>query len=116
MRRSAQAAQEQLGVGLGGAQVGEQGFDGVADGLLGELFAQVDHFEKLVGVIESVVVAGAGLRDVDGGEDAALGEFVMPYRTVREAEHAEALLLDFLRATYRAGAETGGWPQVDASA
>ena len=48
--------------------------------------------------------------------DAALGEFVVPCRTVREAEHAEALLLDFLRATYRAGAETGGWPQVDASA
>lgn len=63
-----------------------------------------------------------GFRERDLGVpgacfDAALGEFVLPYRTVREAEHPEALLLDFLRATYRAGAETGGWPQaVDTSA
>lgn len=59
----------------------------------------------------------AGFRDrelgVPGGSfDTSLGEFLLPYRAVREASDPEALLLAFLRATYRAGAETGAWPQA----
>ncbi len=41
------------------------------------MFADVDDFFEFVGVVEAVVVAGAGLGDVDGGEDAALGEFAV---------------------------------------
>ncbi|WP_448256235.1 DUF5996 family protein [Microbacterium aurum] len=59
-----------------------------------------------------------GFRDRDLGVpgaffDAGLGEFLLPYRTVREAEDPEGLLLAFLRATFRAGAEAGRWPSVD---
>jgi hypothetical protein len=41
--------------------------------------------------------------------DAALGEFIMPYDTVRTAAEPDALLLDFLATTYAAAADTGGW-------
>ena len=42
--------------------------------------------------------------------DADLGEFVLPYRTVREAVDPEATLLGFLRETADAAAELAGWP------
>lgn len=55
----------------------------------------------------------AGFRDrpVTPGArfDTALGEFVLPYETVRVAENPDALLLDFLSTTYAAAAEAGGW-------
>jgi hypothetical protein len=55
----------------------------------------------------------AGFRDrkVTQGAafEAALGEFILPYDTVRAAPDPEALLLDFLSSTYAAAAETGGW-------
>lgn len=38
-----------------------------------------------------------------------LGEFVLPYEAVREAENPEALLLSFLQTTFDAAAETGNW-------
>ncbi len=41
--------------------------------------------------------------------DTTLGEFILPYDTVATASDPEALLLDFLSATYAAAAETGGW-------
>jgi hypothetical protein len=64
---SAQPAEQQFGVGLGALEVGQQRLDGVADGQAGELAAEIHHLEELVGMVEPVVVAGAGLRDVDGG-------------------------------------------------
>ena len=55
----------------------------------------------------------AGFRDrpVTPGShfDGVLGEFVLPYDTVRSAAEPDALLLDFLSTTYRAAAETGSW-------
>ena len=59
----------------------------------------------------------AGFRERELGVpgasfDTSLGEFLLPYRAVREASDPEALLLAFLRATYRAGAEAGAWPQA----
>ncbi|GAB2578352.1 DUF5996 family protein [Microlunatus antarcticus] len=42
--------------------------------------------------------------------DADLGEFVLPYRTVREADDPEATLLAFLRETYAAAADLARWP------
>lgn len=41
--------------------------------------------------------------------ETALGEFVLPYDTVRTAQNPDALLLDFLSATYAAAADAGGW-------
>jgi len=42
--------------------------------------------------------------------DTALGEFVLPYRTVRTAEEPAALLRRFLDATAAAAAELAAWP------
>jgi len=44
--------------------------------------------------------------------DATLGEFILPYETVRTAADPDALLLDFLSTTYAAAADTGGWDRA----
>ena len=58
----------------------------------------------------------AGFRDraVTPGAhfDKVLGEFILPYDTVRNAAEPDALLLDFLSTTYAAAAETGGWDRT----
>src|SRR6185312_1572042 len=58
----------------------------------------------------------AGFRDrpVTPGAafDAALGEFILPYDTLRAAAAPDALLLDFLSTTYAATAETGSWDRA----
>jgi hypothetical protein len=41
--------------------------------------------------------------------EAALGEFIRPYDTVRAAPKPDALLLDFLSASYAAAADAGHW-------
>jgi hypothetical protein len=41
--------------------------------------------------------------------DPALGEFVLPYAAVRESDHPEAVLMDFLASTYRAAASSANW-------
>jgi Family of unknown function (DUF5996) len=53
-------------------------------------------------------------RSVAGGTtfDATLGEFILPYDTVRTAEEPDALLLDFLSTTYAAAAEAGNWDRT----
>jgi Family of unknown function (DUF5996) len=54
------------------------------------------------GFRDRAVAAGANF-------DPKLGEFILPYDTVRTAAAPEALLLDFLSSTYAAAADTGGW-------
>ena len=44
--------------------------------------------------------------------DTTLGEFILPYDTLRAAEDPDALLLDFLSTTYAAAAEAGGWDRA----
>jgi Family of unknown function (DUF5996) len=44
--------------------------------------------------------------------DTGMGEFVLPYRTVRTADDPEATLLAFLRETYDAAADLGHWPST----
>jgi hypothetical protein len=44
--------------------------------------------------------------------DARLGEFILPYDTVRGAANPDALLLDFLSTTYAAAAEAGSWDRA----
>jgi hypothetical protein len=52
----------------------------------------------------------AGARG--GRYDAALGEFVLPYRDVRSAADPDATLLAFLQSTYEAAADLGGWDRA----
>jgi hypothetical protein len=58
----------------------------------------------------------AGFRDralTPGAHfDTSLGEFILPYDTVRAAADPDALLLDFLATTYAAAADTGGWDRA----
>jgi Family of unknown function (DUF5996) len=54
----------------------------------------------------------SGFRDQAvsaGAFDAKLGEFILPYETVRAAADPEGLVLNFLSTTYGAAADTGGW-------
>jgi Family of unknown function (DUF5996) len=44
--------------------------------------------------------------------DASLGEFILPYDTVRLAAEPDALLLDFLTLTYAAAADCGRWDRA----
>ena len=45
--------------------------------------------------------------------DASLGEFVLPYETVRLADDPDALLLDFLEQSYAAAADLGRWDREE---
>jgi hypothetical protein len=44
--------------------------------------------------------------------EPALGEFILPYDAVRAAQDSDALLLDFLSATYAAAADAGRWDRA----
>jgi Family of unknown function (DUF5996) len=57
----------------------------------------------------------AGFRDGAlraGYFEAKLGEFILPYDTLRAAADPDALLLDFLFSTYAAAAEAGHWDRA----
>ena len=41
-----------------------------------------------------------------------LSQFLLPYDDVRKSDAPDAMVLDFLRATYRAAAELGGWDRA----
>ncbi len=43
---------------------------------------------------------------------AEMGEYVLPWEAVRAADDPDALVLEFLRSTYDAAAETGGWERA----
>lgn len=57
-----------------------------------------------------------GFRDApvpaEASFEPALGEFVLPYSAVRDAENPDALLLAFLSATYAAAADRGSWDRA----
>lgn len=44
--------------------------------------------------------------------DADLGEFVLPYEQVRQADDPDGLLLEFLQSTYEAAASTARWDRA----
>ena len=56
--------------------------------------------------------AAADIRVRGASYDEALGEFVLPYTEVRTAADPDALLLDFLQATYAAAADLAGWDRM----
>jgi hypothetical protein len=49
------------------------------------------------------------LRSSGGFYDKSLGQFILPYDTVREAPDPDALLLAFLQETYAAAADQAQW-------
>lgn len=58
-----------------------------------------------------------GFADVDlqvpgARYDTELGEFVLPYETVRQATNPDRLLLDFLQASYEAAADLATWDRA----
>ncbi len=57
-----------------------------------------------------------GFRDAkvaDGALfDQTLGEFILPYDTLRKADDPDGLLLDFLKTTYAAAADAGKWDRA----
>jgi Family of unknown function (DUF5996) len=44
--------------------------------------------------------------------DPGLGEFILPYETVRTAADPQSLLLTFFQSTYEAAAELGSWDRA----
>jgi hypothetical protein len=57
------------------------------------------------GFREAKIIPGASF-------DATLGEFILPYDTVRQAADPDAMLLDFLVTTYNAAADAGRWDRA----
>jgi hypothetical protein len=57
---------------------------------------------------------GYRMRAVTSGAafDPSLGEFILPYDTLRVASDPDALLLDFLATTYAAAADGGKWDRT----
>jgi hypothetical protein len=47
------------------------------------------------------------------GFDRTLGEFILPYETVRQADDPDERLLDFLSKTYAAAADCAGWDRAN---
>jgi hypothetical protein len=59
--------------------------------------------------------AGFGMAGVEPKEaffNQALGEFLLPYDAVRTANDPDANLLAFLKSTYAAAADLGGWDRA----
>ena len=54
----------------------------------------------------------AAVRPPGAAFNPQLGEFVLPYETVRAASDPEAALLDFLSSTYEAAADAAGWDRA----
>ena len=59
-------------------------------------------YPEPMGFRDRAVTAGAYF-------DEKLGEFILPYDTVRRAADPEGLVLDFLSRTYEAAADAAGW-------
>ncbi len=54
----------------------------------------------------------AVLSTPGAGFDAGLGEFVLPYAEVRQAEDPAGRLLDFLHETFQVAADKAAWPRT----
>ena len=54
----------------------------------------------------------AKVRPEQARYEGGLGEFVLPYDDVRQAASPDAMLLDFLQATYAAAADLGRWDRT----
>ena len=57
--------------------------------------------------------AAAPVRPRGAAWSAEMGEFVLPYETMRTAQSPDVALLNFLQSTYEAAADLGDWPRAD---
>ncbi len=57
--------------------------------------------------------AGAQARPSTARWDPALGEFVLPYAAMRQAQSPDYALLIFLQSTYDAAADLAHWPRTE---
>ena len=55
----------------------------------------------------------ARVEPAEARYDETLGEFLLPYEAVRSSKDPEETLLAFLRTTYEAAANAGGWPRAE---
>ena len=56
--------------------------------------------------------AGAAIRPVGASYGRGLGEFILPYDSVRRAQAPDEHLMDFLESTYDAAAGLGQWDRA----
>ena len=56
--------------------------------------------------------SAASVEPEEAFYSSELGEWVLPYRAVREATDPDALLTTFLESTYNAAADLGGWDRA----
>ncbi|GHA74099.1 DUF5996 family protein [Pontibacter akesuensis] len=54
----------------------------------------------------------ASIKPEAGYYTTDLGEFILPYAAVRQAENPEELLLEFLHSTYTVGADLANWDRA----
>ncbi|MGH6909625.1 MAG: DUF5996 family protein [Phenylobacterium sp.] len=57
--------------------------------------------------------ADAAVRPRGARWEASLGEFVLPYETMRTSQSPDLALLSFLQSTYEAAADLGDWPRAE---
>ena len=57
--------------------------------------------------------ADAPIRPRGARWEESLGEFVLPYETMRTAHSPDFALLNFLQSTYEAAADLGRWPRAE---
>ena len=57
--------------------------------------------------------AAAQVRPRGAAWSVQMGEFVLPYETMRTAQSPDRALLRFLQSTYEAAADAAGWPRGD---
>jgi hypothetical protein len=55
-------------------------------------------------------IENATIRPPSASWNATLGEFLLPYESVRKAPSPEAEILEFLESTYQTGRRLGNWP------
>jgi len=53
------------------------------------------------------------IEPADARWSAELGEYLLPYDSVRQADSPDDYLLEFLDATYTLAANAGGWPRAE---
>jgi hypothetical protein len=55
-------------------------------------------------------IAQATIAPAGAAWNRTIGEFIMPYAFVQASADPRATILEFLRSTYRVGADLLGWP------
>jgi hypothetical protein len=87
-------------------EVSSAGFWPGGEGVGGEPFFYAYAYPVPAGFAEAAVEPAAAQFD------GKLGEFILPYESVRSAPDPDAAVMDFLNTTYRAAAGLGRWDRA----